>query len=150
MIAPERLLVNRQRTLVERLGVGVAALVVIEQRQIVQRRRDLGMIAPECLLVNGQRTLVQRLGVGVAGFAAIQLSQIVQRRCDLGMVAPEHLFANGQDLLRDWNGVRVPSGVVKLYDLFVEFVRLICLLRRYNRWITKEERGRENYDRAEL
>jgi hypothetical protein len=66
------------------------------------------------------------------------------------MIAPKRLFPNGQDLLRDRKGVRISSSVVELYDLFVELDRLICLLRRYNRWITKKERGREHHDRAEL
>ena len=93
---------------------------------------------------------MQGLRVGVAALVHIQLSQIVQRGCDSGMIAPERLFPNGQDLLRDRKGVRISSSVVELYDLFVELDRLICLLRRYNRWITKKERGREHHDRAEL
>ena len=84
MIAPERLFPNGQRTLVQRLGVGVAALAAIQRSQIVQRRCDIGMIAPERLFPNGQRTLVQRLGVGVAALAVIQQSQIVQRRATSG------------------------------------------------------------------
>jgi hypothetical protein len=49
---------------------------------------------------------------------AIQQTQIVQRRCDIG----------GQDLLRNRNGVRVPSSVVKFYDLLVEFARSLGAL----------------------
>src|ERR1700738_4957383 len=150
MFAPERLFPNGQRTLVQRLGLGVAAFVVIEQSQTVQRSCDIGMIAPERLFPNGQRTLVQRPGLGVAALAVIEPSQIVQRHCDIGMTTPERLFPNGQCSLRDRNGVRISSGLVELDDLFVELVRLICLLRRYNRWITKKERSRENHDRAEL
>ena len=47
MIATERLFGNGQRPLVERLGVGVAALVEIQQTQIVQRLSDIGMVATE-------------------------------------------------------------------------------------------------------
>src|SRR5438477_74594 len=108
------------------------------------------MIAPERLFPNGQCSLEQRLSLNVAALTVIHRSQIVQRRCDIGMIAPERLFPNGQCSLRNRNGVRISSGVVELYDLFVELVRLICLLRRYNRWITKNQRGRENHDRAEL
>ena len=70
MIGPERLFVDRQRPLVERLGLGVAALVVIEQSQIVQRHRDIGMIGPERLLLDRQRPLVERLGLGVAALVS--------------------------------------------------------------------------------
>ena len=50
----------------ERQRIGVAALVIIERSQIVQRRRDIGMIGPERLLPDRQRPLVERLGLGVA------------------------------------------------------------------------------------
>ncbi len=66
MIGPERLLVDRQRPLVERLGLGVAALVIIELSQIVQRQRNNGMIGPERLFFDRQRPLAERLGLGVA------------------------------------------------------------------------------------
>ena len=92
MIGPERLLVDRQRPLDERLGLGVAALISIEPSQIVQRSRDIGMIGPERLLVDRQRALVERLGLGVAALVAVELSQIVQRRCDIGMIGPERLL----------------------------------------------------------
>ena len=36
MIGAERLLSDRQRALVERLGVGIATLCIVKRRQIVQ------------------------------------------------------------------------------------------------------------------
>ena len=66
MIGTERLLSDRQRALVERLGLGIATLVVVKRRQIVQRCRDIGMIGTERLFPDRQRALVERLGFGVA------------------------------------------------------------------------------------
>ena len=66
MIGTERFLPDRQRPLVERLGVGIATLGLVKLRQIVQRRSDIGMIGTERFLADRQRSLVERLGVGVA------------------------------------------------------------------------------------
>ena len=66
MIGTERFLSDRQRSLVERLGVGVATLVIVKHRQIVQRRSDIGMIGTERFLSDRQRPLEERLGVGIA------------------------------------------------------------------------------------
>ena len=79
MVGAECLLADRQRSLVERVGVGVAALVLVEQSQIVQRLRDIGMARTERLLADSQRSLEERLGVGIVALFPIELSQIVQR-----------------------------------------------------------------------
>jgi len=53
--------------LVERLGIGVAALGVIQHRQIVQRVAHVQVVRPQGLFPDRQGVLVQRLGLGVAG-----------------------------------------------------------------------------------
>ena len=78
MNATERLFENSQSPLVQRLGVGVAALVCVQQTQIIQRLSDTEMVAAERLFANGQRSPVQPFGVGVAALAVIQGSQIIQ------------------------------------------------------------------------
>ena len=50
MIGTEGFLTDRQRSLVERLGIRIATLVVVQLRQIVQRCRDIGMIGTEGFL----------------------------------------------------------------------------------------------------
>jgi hypothetical protein len=49
MIATKRLFPYRQRSLIQRLGVGVAALPIVQVSQIVQRLSDIGMIATKRL-----------------------------------------------------------------------------------------------------
>jgi hypothetical protein len=63
MAATERFFADRQRSLLERLGVGVAALVVVEQSQVVERCRDVGMVGTMRFLEDRQRSLVERLGL---------------------------------------------------------------------------------------
>ena len=55
MVGSERLLVDRQRSLVERLGVGVATVTHVEHSQVVQRSRDVGMVGAEHLFFDRQR-----------------------------------------------------------------------------------------------
>ena len=62
----EGFLVNSQRTLIERFGLGVAALGDVKGGQIVERQGHIGMIGAERLLADRQRALVERLGLGVA------------------------------------------------------------------------------------
>ena len=65
MIGTQRLLPDRQRPLVQRLGVGVTALILVEDGQIVQDCRYVGMVGAERLLLDRQRPLVQRLGLRI-------------------------------------------------------------------------------------
>jgi hypothetical protein len=62
---------------VERLGFGVAALLLIKQSKIVQRQSEGGMIATESFLQNGQGSLQKRLGVRIASLIAVEQPQIV-------------------------------------------------------------------------
>jgi hypothetical protein len=61
MVRPQRLLADGQRTLVERLGLGVLPLVVIKHGQTVEAPGHIGMVLPQRRLPDGQRLLVQRL-----------------------------------------------------------------------------------------
>ena len=66
MIGTERLFPDRQRALVERLGIGIATLGVVKPRQIVQRHGDIGMIGTKRLFLIASAALVERLGIGIA------------------------------------------------------------------------------------
>ena len=46
MLGPQGLLSDPQRTLVERLGLGVLALGVVELRQVVEALGHVGMLRP--------------------------------------------------------------------------------------------------------
>ena len=70
VVCAERLLPDRQRALVERLGVGVLALVLVHDGQVVEGRGHVGVVCAERLLLDRQRALVERLGVGVLALLA--------------------------------------------------------------------------------
>jgi hypothetical protein len=48
MLWPECFLVDRERALVKRLGVAVAALLPVELGEVVEAGGDFGMLWPEC------------------------------------------------------------------------------------------------------
>ena len=99
MVRTERLLADRQRSLVQRLGVGVATLILVERSQVVQRIRDIGMIGTEGFLLDRQRSLIQRLGLGVATLILVELSQIVQRFATSGWFGPSAFSRIASDRL---------------------------------------------------
>ena len=72
MVGAQRLLPDRQRALVERLGLGVAALRVVEYGQVVEARGDVGVVGSQRLLPDRQRALVERLGLGVAALVLVK------------------------------------------------------------------------------
>ena len=72
MLRPERLLADRQGSPVERLGLGVAALGLVQKGQVVEARGDIGMRRSECLLVDHQGSPVERLCLGVAALGPVQ------------------------------------------------------------------------------
>jgi hypothetical protein len=71
VVGAERLLVDSERALVERL-----ALCAIEQGEVVEGCPDGGVLGAERLLKNGQRAFVERLGLGVAALGAIELGDV--------------------------------------------------------------------------
>ena len=66
VVGAQRLLADGERALVERLGLGVAALGAVERGQVVERGADIGVVGAQRLLADGERALVERLGLGVA------------------------------------------------------------------------------------
>jgi len=49
MVRPKRLFADRQRTLIERLELGIIALIAIEFREVVERCADIGMVRPSAI-----------------------------------------------------------------------------------------------------
>jgi len=100
MVLSERVLKNAEPALMERLGFGVAALLLIKQSKIVQRQSEGGMIATESFLDNGQGSLQKRLGVRVASLIAVVQPEMVEGFSDLRMLRAEGAFENSQCALQ--------------------------------------------------
>ncbi len=80
MLGPQGVFIDRQRTLEERLGLGVVALGLVEQRQVVEARGHLGVLRPQGFLPDRQGALMERLGLGVLALGSVQRCQVVEAR----------------------------------------------------------------------
>ena len=78
MLGPEGLLEDRQRPLIERLGLGVPALGLVEQGQVVEALGHVRVLGPEGLLEDRQRPLIKRLGLGVPALGLVEQGQVVE------------------------------------------------------------------------
>ena len=79
MVGAQRLLADGERSLVERLGFGVAALGREEYGQVVEHHAHVGVIGAQRLLADAEGAPVERLRVGVAALLAMQPGQVVER-----------------------------------------------------------------------
>jgi hypothetical protein len=71
MIGAKAPLADGERALEERLGLGVAVLVSVEEAKVVKARGGNGMIRAEDALAEGEGALVEGLGLGVAALLAV-------------------------------------------------------------------------------
>ena len=90
----------------------VATLGAVENSQIVQRNRNIGMIGTECFLAYCQRALVQRLRIRIATLSSYRVRQIVQRSCNIGMIGTERFLVYRQRALVQRLGIRITPLVV--------------------------------------
>ena len=88
VVCAERLLADRQRALVEPLGVGVLALLLVHVGQVVEGAGHVGVVCAERLLLDRQRALVERLGVGVLALVLVHAGQVVEGLATSGWSSP--------------------------------------------------------------
>ena len=66
MLRAERLLADGEGAFVQRLGLGIAALRLVEHREVVETGADIRVLRAERLLADGEGAFEQRLGLGIA------------------------------------------------------------------------------------
>ena len=87
MIGAEGFFTNGEAALVERLGVGIAALAVVKRGQVVERRGDIGVVGAEGFFADGEAALRQGDGLSVLSFAlefgdlGIERAEIISLLC---------------------------------------------------------------------
>ena len=77
MVLAQHTLARLQGAPVERLGLAVAALEVVQKRQIVDAGERLGMLLAERALAGLQSALQERLGLAIAALSLVQKRQII-------------------------------------------------------------------------
>src|SRR6266540_1133024 len=68
---------DRQRPPVERLGLGVAPLIFVEDAQVIQNTGDAEVARPEQPFGAGQRSPVDRLGPRILAPFAVAIRQVL-------------------------------------------------------------------------
>ena len=67
-----------QRSMVQWLGVKIAALRFIKPGQVVEADGDIGMIGGQRAFANLQSSVIELLGIGIAALRFIKRSQVVE------------------------------------------------------------------------
>ena len=70
----------------QRFGIGIATLLVVQRTQIVERTCHIGMVGTERFLSNRQSSLVQRFGFVITTLVIVEQCQIIQRYCNFQMI----------------------------------------------------------------
>ena len=129
VVRPERLLVYGKAALIERLGLGVAALAVVELGEVVEGGGEAGVVRPERLLVYAKAALIERLGLGLAALGLVNVSQ--PRNCGsvFRVVVAMLPASQGNVPLGYRDGFGILASVVKLADLSTERSEVVSTLR---------------------
>ena len=72
MIGSQRLLVDRPGAKEEGLSLGVGALAVVQQREVIEAGGGIAMIGPQRLLVDSQGATEKTLGLAVGPHFFVQ------------------------------------------------------------------------------
>ena len=97
MLGPQRLLADGEAALEERLGLGVAALGLVKQGEVVERRLPVMVCSgPSAFSRMARLRLYKRLGLGVAALLLVQPGQVVERRGDSRVLGPQRLLTDAR------------------------------------------------------
>src|SRR5205085_1600271 len=112
MAGPERLFPDIQCTLVEALRFRMAALIVINRRQITDGRGQGGVVRPHDLFADRKRALEERLRLGVAGLVPIDVAEIIEQPDQVGVARPQRPLAYCQRARIEFLGFTVIAALL--------------------------------------
>src|SRR5438876_239990 len=107
MIGTQLLFTDRQSSLVERQGLAVLALALVEPCQVVEATCCVGMIGTQLLFSDRQSSLQERHGLAVLALALVEHSQVVEAGCRVGVRGSQRLFSDRQGSLVERQGLAV-------------------------------------------
>ena len=111
MIPPERRQQYAYCFTVERLGLRVPPLALVQQSQVVEARGDVGMPLRQRGAVDPERLIVERLRLRVPPLAPVQQGQVVEIDGDGGMPLRQCGAVDPERLIVQRLGAIVASGV---------------------------------------
>ena len=80
------LLYDRQAALEKWLSLAIAALVIVEQRKVVEALGNIAMLGAQHLLPDRQGAFSKRLGIAIAALFAIKHRQVTEAGGDIRML----------------------------------------------------------------
>ena len=114
MLGAERLLVDRQRALVEGPRRRQVALVLQQHGEVVEARRRIGMLGAERLLADRQRALEEGPRRRQVALVLQQHGEVVEARRRIGMLGAERLLADRQRAPKQRFGSRIGRSAMKI------------------------------------
>src|SRR5262245_3610370 len=92
MIFAQRLLPDVESALVERFGLPVLPLVVVEYCQVVKAIGGVRMIFAQRFLPDGQRAPIERLCLNVLASVQVNAGQAIDGGSDIAVFIPQESF----------------------------------------------------------
>ena len=114
MLRAQPPLADRQGPQVQGLGLAVAPLGAVEQRQVVEARGGGRMVGAEDPLAQRQDPLAEGLGRVIAPLRPVEPGQVVEARGGVRMVGAEQPLAQRQGLLQEGLGLGIPTLALKV------------------------------------
>ncbi len=104
MLLAQHPLAGLERAPIERLGFGVAALVLIERGQIVHNRQRTAVLLAQHPLTSLERAPIERPGFGVAALVLKEQGEIVHALKRIGVLLAQHPLAGLERTLIERRG----------------------------------------------
>ena len=122
MVGTPRLFVDGKCALGERLGVGVAALALVQGDQVTERLCHVRVVGTQSALGDGKRSSVVRLGLDIAALLFVEEAEPRERRRVFEARLAIGLTRQGHGLSSQGDSISVPASTVKGVHLPKELV----------------------------
>ena len=126
MFWPKNLLPDPERFLVERLGFGVLAHILVQLGQVIEAGCRQGMFWPKDLLPDLERFLVERFGFRIVANKPVQQGQVIEAGRRVGMFWPKNLLPDPERFLK--SGSALAYSPISWYSS-ARLLRLVAVSR---------------------
>ena len=109
MFRPKNFLPDPERFLVEWLGFGVLAQILVQRGQVIEAKRCVGIFRPKNLLPDPERFLVEWLGFGVVPDLLENEPEVIQGIGGLGVIRTQSALCHFNRSFRDGNRLLIFS-----------------------------------------
>src|SRR5207302_1039541 len=108
---------------VEQFCVAGAALLTVEQCQVVEGNSGVGVFGAAHFLPDGEGAAEERFGVAVAALPPVELRQVVEASGGAGVFGAEHFLRDGESAAVERFGVAVLCPFSEVGGSVVQYVQ---------------------------